>query len=192
MRLFVSIQPPAEVLNYIETIISNLSGLNRRVPIKWSARNTLHITVLFIGNISEDAVTKIGNILDNITKIFPPFYIELTAIDLIKHKQYPKVIMLKAHDQSGTLKKIHDNLFEALGGYLEKKNNKEFKPHITLGRIKAKINKKSVCLNESFEKAVFKAEKIYLVNSRLTPIGPIYSTVTSKNLLHGKKNIQPI
>ncbi|MHA2280899.1 MAG: RNA 2',3'-cyclic phosphodiesterase [Promethearchaeota archaeon] len=171
----------------IENITSFSSRLKKNQPnLKLVKPENLHMTVKFLGNISESLAPKIYQILKTEIneKLFhgKEFKYYLKGVG-----QFNKftVLWVKLVGDISFLQTIKDSVEDLLNLRLkvDRDRRTQFKPHLTIGRLrKEKINyktfdifKKLISENKSMEFGAFKISQIKLKKSDLTPKGPIYS-----------------
>ncbi len=125
------------------TILSNkILGLSNIFPIEITDREVLHITILYVGHykISNEAIMRIENDIQNIGLI----RIRITNnVELYPNISKPRAIVLKVEDLTGKLLKIRNIILNRLKEYkvpVEDKYINSFSPHITIGRIRAKLD----------------------------------------------------
>jgi len=160
MRLFVAIDVSKEVRDYLLKIQSKLDQDLRFV-------NAFHLTLKYLGEVSEDLIPKITAKLEEIK--FNPFDLELNEIGSFPNKKFIKVIWIGVKDQSKLMKlqkEVENNLKE-----FNFKKQFNFHPHITLARV----NKKIDFPNIKIKNLKFPVSKFFLYQSTLTPNGPTYT-----------------
>jgi 2'-5' RNA ligase len=170
MRTFVAVEITDQgILNSIKNLQSNLRIEARPVELQ-----NMHFTLLFLGEIPEDMVQRVQNELKTIQ--FDSFDISFEGIGAFPKPKFPRVVWIGVKDGAEELvelAKIVEKKLSPLGF----KSDKEFKPHITIFRIKNKISDITDDLakyyNEKF--GVQNISKIKFKKSILTPSGPIYS-----------------
>jgi len=125
-RLFVALDPPHEICEQLMQLHSALPGA------RWIPEEQLHLTLVFIGEVSSAAYLDICETLDTIH--FSPFTLCLQGVGFFPPRQEPKVLWvgIKSSDALVRLqRKITDRLHD-LGLSLERR---KFTPHITLARL---------------------------------------------------------
>lgn len=170
MRTFVAAEITDQgILNSIKNLQSNLRIGARPVELQ-----NMHFTLLFLGEISEDMVQIVQNELRNIQ--FESFDISFEGIGAFPKPKFPRVVWVGVKNGAEELVKLAKNVEEKLSP-LGFKSDKEFKPHITIFRIKNKIgditDELAKYSNEKFGSQ--KISEIKFKKSILTPNGPIYS-----------------
>ncbi|MFX0099906.1 MAG: RNA 2',3'-cyclic phosphodiesterase [Candidatus Hodarchaeota archaeon] len=148
--------------------------------IKFVETENLHLNLKFLGDIPVRTAKKIYEILTKIDTV-PTNGIEIKIKNMGHFGK--RVLWCGIQDPSGVVKKtqkvIEDELFEKLK---IPKENRAFKAHITLGRIKFLRDKEAFLeLVGKYKFQEFgsqKIDKIHLKKSDLTPKGPIYSDLS--------------
>lgn len=185
IRSFIAIELKDE--ETIENIASFSSRLKQNQgKLKIVEPENLHLTVKFLGNISETLAPKIFSILkeDVNETLFNGRTFSYKLIGVGQFNKY-SVLWIKLVGEVQFLQNIKDTienlLYENLNIARDKRT--QFKPHLTIGRLKRdKINyktfdalKKLIDDNKKFDFGVFNISQVKLKKSVLTPKGPIYS-----------------
>lgn len=180
-RLFVAAEIPGEVVDNIIEIRNDIYGPGSDV--RWEKKEKLHITLKFLGDTNLDLIDPIKERLENILKEFSSIKSEIKKFGMFKRKGIPSILMLELFTDK-TLFDLHDKIDEKLSALGFVKENRKFKPHITLLRIKGKedINKLYGFLDYRFERNNFTINKISLMASELKPTGSTYKTIKSFKL----------
>lgn len=133
---------------------------------RWVKPKNLHMTFKFLGDIYEPQT-----IIEKLEKLK---YNKKQTVEFKKLKVFGKRI-LSLRSSNKTLYKIHDQIQQLLG--VEFENEKSFKPHITLMRIKKIRNKEYKQLLKTIEVKGQLQIKVCLVQSKMTPKGVKYKTI---------------
>ena len=170
MRTFLA----AEITD--QDIINSISKLQSAVEINAKAvdPNSLHFTLQFLGEIDEEQLEKIKNAISSVD--FSEFRVNFQGVGVFPKPKFPRIIWIGTDNEGSKalaeLAKKVENALLPLGF----KNDKPFKPHITVFRIKNKINDITKELKR-FESANFGTQNITsfkLKKSILTSSGPTY------------------
>ena len=170
MRIFVAIEvSDKDVLNSIHKIQTELNIKAKPVEL-----HNMHFTVQFLGEVSEEMVGKISDALNNIE--FSAFSISFASIGVFPNPNSPRVIWIGTDDGVNELEKLAEMIRSNLS-HLGFSPDKKFKPHVTIFRVKNKIEDLSSKLEKfssySFGKQL--VSEIKLKKSELTQNGPIYT-----------------
>ena len=170
MRVFVAVEINDQ--NTLDNIIQFQKDFN--IDAKTIMPNQIHFTLQFLGEIDEKMIEKITDMLTSIK--FSRFDITVQGVGVFPKNKSPRVIWLGVDKTGGELisnlaNQIHDKLLE-----LGLTNDKSFKPHITIFRVKNKVSDITDELAK-FNSKIFGTQQISqikLKKSTLTPNGPIY------------------
>ena len=157
--------------------MSHLSKTLSKERIKWVDPTRLHITMTFIGDTKPEQVKSIGDILEKHVPLYSAPMIRIHDMGVFRDLRNPRVVWLGIDPipSLNELKlKIDKELIET-GFAIERR---EFKPHLTLGRIKS-LNSKILLadLIQKYHGNLFQLERIdelVLFESILKPEGPQY------------------
>ena len=132
MRTFVAIEVSnKDVLNSIHKIQTELNIKAKPVEL-----NNMHFTVQFLGEVSEEMVRKISDALNSIE--FSTFSISFMGVGVFPKPSFPRVIWIGTNDGVNELEKLAEMIrtkLSQIGFHPDKK----FKPHVTIFRVKNKI-----------------------------------------------------
>ena len=133
---------------------------------KWVEPRNLHLTWYFLGDLPDAAP-----IIDRLQplKLIPRLPLAIQGIGTFGKPQ-PKVLYLKTAQVVPTI--LHEKIAELI----EREPESDFRPHITLARIKRGDTKALKRIERPWmSEPLGEVEPdIYLIESRLTPNGPIY------------------
>jgi len=177
MRIFVAVEiSKMQILNNVQKFQKNV-----QIDAKPIRVDQIHFTLQFLGEIDEILCEKVKNVLNEIS--FSKFEISLNGVGGFPDLRNPRVIWIGiekngAEKLSALAKEVGVKL-ASLG--FEK--DKKFKPHLTVFRVKKRIEDVSSIMKD-FETTNFGAEivsKIKLKKSVLSPKGPEYSDLLEVN-----------
>ncbi len=173
MRTFVAIEISND--NIINSIKKFQSDVN--INAKPVEPKNFHFTLQFLGEISEEISQKIIQALRKIE--FSSFNVNLKGVGAFPKSKFPRVIWVGTDNDGGNmliqLSKKVEKALEPLGFF----SDKQFKPHITVFRIKKKIGDITNELNnlKTIDFGMQEVTNLKLKKSELTPDGPIYSVL---------------
>jgi RNA 2',3'-cyclic 3'-phosphodiesterase len=176
VRVFFSIELPDEIKENIEKFIGGLKS--ELGPMKWISKNNLHVTLKFLGNVEENKIEDLVNTVGKLTKGFGPIKIDFGGFGAFPDPKHPRVIWTGINGGAGELKKLADKIEDELckKGYGEEE--REFSPHLTIGRIKESIVTAALSRfikeNEQTSLGSFVVNDISLMKSTLMKNGPVY------------------
>lgn len=175
MRLFTGIPLPREVTGNLTRL---LDYLRPSAHLRWCAAYNLHITTKFIGEWPEERLKELISQLEGIRRL-GAIDVSITGIGWLPNPHSPRILFagVKAAPELAELAKATDEAAAKLGIASE---NRAFKPHLTLARIKdpgiqlSEVRQRIASL-ESTEFGAFRATCFSLYLSKLGPAGSIYT-----------------
>ena len=171
MRVFVAV----EISN--DKILKNIQTFQKNVQIdaKPTKIDQIHFTLKFLGEINE---RKCEQVNDTIKKIsFSSFDLWLKGVGGFPNLKNPRVIWIGIDENGGEKLTAIANEIGIKLTSLGFENDKKFKPHLTIFRVKQKLNDISVMMKEyqTVEFGTQTVSKIKVKRSVLSPKGPEYS-----------------
>jgi len=169
MRLFIAIDLDNE--EYFKNIQKQINSENAKIKLV----NSFHLTLKFLGYVSKENLVRIKDALKQIK--FEKFNIKTTKIGVFPNENFIRVVWLglKPEDKILELKEKVDKCLEGISS-----KEKEFKPHLTLARVKFIKDKQSFInnlKNIKIKEKEFEVNSIKLIKSTLTPEGPVYDVL---------------
>ena len=178
VRTFIAIKisPKNEFFDLLSGLKESLYGED----IKWVEKNNYHLTLHFLGDTTQEQVPEIQLALENLSQKFQQFQFNLKGIGYFKSKGQPRVLFANIENFL-TLKQLAIEIEKQMVTIGFKKEVREFKPHLTLGRIKfIKSKNNFYSLVKKFEETEIQkvvVSEIIFYQSILNPSGPIYKSI---------------
>lgn len=174
-RTFIAIKiiPDIQFLQLYSTLKESL----KEDAIKWVRHNNFHLTLRFWGDTTQKQIEKIKLALEELAVQFQPFQFKLKGIGYFKNKGKPRILFANI-EESPTLKQLANGINQQGVKYGFEKETREFKPHLTVGRIKfVKKRNDFYSLIQRFEKTeiqTVKVSEIIFYQSILSSMGSVY------------------
>lgn len=172
----VKIKPKDKLLKTYTKLKNELDN----EKIKWVNSDNFHLTLFFLGDTSEEKIEEVKNQLSNIADQYAVFSVKLKGIGVFKNLNKPRVLWvgINQYEMLQNLKTLIDKEMTVLGFHAE---TREFKPHLTLARMKWINDKQKLSqLLEEYKSEFFQQteikELIYF-ESVLRSTGPIYKPI---------------
>ena len=183
MRLFIAIELPKEIKDYLFTIKDKFS--KDLAKINWTAKKNLHLTLKFLGEVNEKSIDDIINQLKKIK--FSEFILELDGFGLFPNERKINVIWVGIKDYVKVME-LQQNIEDNLRNIFEKE--KEFSCHITLGRVKLIKDKNKFLQTAKYiniNPSQFKVKNFTLFKSELSKDGSKYTNLVHFNAINLKR-----
>jgi len=181
-RCFIAFPISEEAKNEIVKIQTEVSRLNPKMPIKFSEKHNLHVTVEFLGELTEEQIGATEEILSDISTRHHPFKYWLQAVDGFPNLNSPHVLVVKTREEGRAGDVLHDELFKRLMEKGIATDAHPWRPHITLGRIKRIWSGPIGLVSMKVTPIVFTVNEMILYKSELSARGPNYEVINTFKL----------
>lgn len=132
-RLFVALEIGSAAQLRVAAEQARLADTIRGSSLRWVKQDQLHITLVFLGDVSEQRVAQAISVLrDPIPH--PPFRFELGGLGAFPPRGAPRALWMAVTAGAEDIIRVQASVaerFEALGGERERR---PFSPHLTLAR----------------------------------------------------------
>ena len=182
MRLFVAISLDDTVRTAVETLVQDLK--RSAEELRWVRPEAMHLTLKFIGETEEDKLAPIKQALASVKTSTPamPAIVEYREVGFLPNQRRPRILFV-AITENPVLSELAQKVEDALTPLGIEKEDRAFRPHLTLARFR-KGNESAVTkLKEviaslpSREFGQVRAEEFHLYQSELSPGGAKYTTL---------------
>mgnify|MGYP001570540277 CR=1 FL=1 len=184
IRAFIACDIPEALLEKISSIQDKLKGLDAEVG--WIKIRGIHITLKFLGDIEQEIIEKVADVIAEATTGQPPFEICIKGSGAFPTLKNPRVVWIGVEDLNKGLMHIQQALDGGLKALGFEPEEREFRPHLTLGRIKGAKGKErlssAVSRLKDIEIGSFTLDRVTLYKSELKPTGAVYTKLKELKL----------
>ncbi len=177
-RLFIALEIPGELLTRIIALRDSIYNADNKV--RWEPKDKLHITLKFLGDTDTGIIPKLSSALEEIVGRHSKIDLKFDKFGMFYRDRKPSILWLGLKN-SVALKDLFLEFETEFSSFGFKKENKEFKPHLTILRVKGNenLNKLNALVSEPEKDFDFTANKIILFKSTLLSSGSKYEIVNS-------------
>ena len=191
LRLFIAIELPSNIIDGLRNVQEELKDKSNKPS--WAKPENIHLTLKFLGDIETNKIDSMVNILEGIAGKSFSFEISVKGVGTFPAAGTPRVIWVGIEENKDMLQ-LYNNIEEGLAALGFEKERRDFKPHLTLGRIKF-LNDRAG-LRRGLEKvaglnlARFAVAGFALFKSTLTPEGAIHTKLKEYTLQATDKKLR--
>jgi 2'-5' RNA ligase len=178
IRAFLAIEPPEDILQALSELQEKLKR-EIKGRISWTKPQGQHLTLKFFGDISRGDVTNICSAVQNRTALAPSLNLKIEKIGVFPDARKPRVLwsgIAGDGEKLSALQKQLDSDFEGIGF---PKEDRPFRAHLTLGRIKKSQIltgiSEALAKHNAFATGVFSCKELIVFQSKLLPQGAVYT-----------------
>jgi RNA 2',3'-cyclic 3'-phosphodiesterase len=177
MRAFIAIDLDPAIKATLADFIRRLKKINDR-DVSWSGPEGLHLTLKFLGEISDSKAAEVRAALAEVIKPIRPFPLVLKGTGAFPpNSKFIRVLWAGVFEQP-TLMNLHREIDFAMSRLAFIPESHPFHPHLTLGRVRTALRLHEVLDEmERYKYSDFgqmTAGKVTLFESRLQPTGAVY------------------
>ncbi|MGD8865274.1 MAG: RNA 2',3'-cyclic phosphodiesterase [Anaerolineales bacterium] len=184
IRVFTAIQFPDEIKHNIGQSIDKLVSEVGERTVRWVKPSLYHLTLKFLGDVAQSKLDDISPAINRVAAEGQSFQVKVGGFGVFPNLRKPRVLWVGLDENSGSLESFKSSLEQALEPLGFDVERRKFHPHVTVGRIRrgasrSQVEQLSVSL-ESYrigELGTVAVDQVELVQSDLTPTGPIYTTL---------------
>lgn len=181
IRTFLAIDPSPEIINEIGSIQNRLKKIIQG-DIRWVRPEGIHLTLKFFGNLSDEDIMKISEVVGKNVVGIRKLALEVKGIGVFPSLTHPRVLWLGMDGDVNTLIALQKKIDRDLQNCGFKREENPFHPHLTLGRIRSHRGLiglgKVVESRDDYPAGKFYAEGLTLFKSDLTPKGAVYTKLS--------------
>ena len=191
-RLFIAIPMPAEAQALIASVTADLKKDDP--PVRWTADGSAHLTLHFLGEVDPSRAELLRLAFSTFSSPQTAFAIETDALGCFPEEGPPLVIWLGLAGETRELTAFQRALAVSLRRLAIQSEDRAFRPHITLGRIRddvspevadalrARIGDPAINDRVRAESTAIPVRQVQLVRSYLERTGPRHEVIAVSNL----------
>ena len=188
IRSFIAIDLPNSLNTSLERASLHLQDLLNGLPVRWVPVQNIHLTLKFLGDVSEKNIPMIQAILKNEANSHNIFEISVGGFGVFPNAARPRVLWVgvEAPDELINLQRRID-LETARLGYAP--DQRAFSPHLTFGRVSRNATPKQVRKVSDMLRShkvgflgAARIETVTLFRSDLGSDGAVYSKISTAKI----------
>ncbi|MDP2037658.1 MAG: RNA 2',3'-cyclic phosphodiesterase [Ignavibacteria bacterium] len=178
IRLFIALEIPEEVISVVLSERDKILGNENNI--RWEPKEKLHITLKFLGDTKDSLVEHICTDLETLVKSRKPFKLDLNKFGVFRRGAEPKILWVGMKENK-SLSNFVDEIEESFCKFGYAKEERKFKPHITLLRFRGNEDSGKILnlLECNLPSLSYFANKVSLIKSELKQTGSVYSELKS-------------
>jgi 2'-5' RNA ligase len=187
IRTFYALSVPPELVDAVRRI-QQRARIDLPRGLRWTAPEQVHLTLAFLGDVPTESVVQLKSILYEIASSVEPFEVSVMGVGGFPRADRPRVVWAGLSGESvHQIGRLHHDLWSRLEPIVPKPepNDREFHPHITLARVPGPQPPKIAAWMQrhaDYEFGDWPVREIQLIQSVLTPKGPVYETLARSDL----------
>lgn len=188
IRSFVAIELPAKIQDRLQNVSDDIQEHLNGVPVRWVPVENIHLTLKFLGDVSESNLEMLKDVLKTVVENHQKFEMSVGGLGAFPKVRRPRVIWIGI-ESPPELAAIQRNIESETARLGYARERRPFSPHLTLGRVSRAANSRHVRRVAEVLKnvkvgflGVARVEEVHLFRSDLQPGGAVYSIMFSAQL----------
>jgi 2'-5' RNA ligase len=150
------------------------------------AAENLHITLNFLGEVKDERIADVCRIAADVAATIEPFDFDVQGVLPVPPRGQLRMIWVGVRDTTGRMALLQKTLAAAFEGLGLKEEERTFRPHITLGRVKFARNpdavRSAIAPQGDEDFGACRADEVIVFSSTLSPKGSIYTPLARARL----------
>jgi len=179
-RIFIALDISDKAREKIARFAGELRTEFPDIRVGWEKPEKIHLTLKFLGDTDEERRAKVKGALQKSAEMTTPFSLTVENTGCFPTPRKARILWLGLTDETGGLQKIQGRLEEELEFLGFERDDREFKPHLTVARLREPQKAGRLVeafLRKQFEPVSFEVSEIVIYESKLQPTGSVYSVI---------------
>jgi len=134
VRAFVAIEISSEIRAKARRLIAELAETTANV--KWVDPESLHFTLKFLGNVPLLDMPEVCSAVTSAVQHLPPFDLLARGAGAFPTPDRPRTLWLGVNEGTDEMCQVHEAVERALSGSGYRSEQRRFRPHLTIGRVR--------------------------------------------------------
>jgi 2'-5' RNA ligase len=189
IRTFVAIELTDDLLKSLSRLQERLERQTPHGAVRWVRPEGVHLTLKFLGDVPTTRVPRIAEAVASACRGGAPFSFDVAGLGCFPNPSRPRVLWVGVEEPTGALARLHKALERELAGIGFAPERRPFKPHLTLGRVRRKVNRSDrgrlgalVAESDVGRLGGMTVASVSLIRSDLRPTGAVYTELARATL----------
>ena len=138
LRIFLAVPVEQDILDTLVKAVDRLR--ESRAPVRWVRPEGMHLTVKYLGDTDPEKLGPLIQAVGEVCGEIEPFPMSVSGIGAYPNMRRPRVVWAGVEELSGTLLRLAEDVEDACARMGWPREKRKFSPHVTVGRVKGKIN----------------------------------------------------
>jgi RNA 2',3'-cyclic 3'-phosphodiesterase len=178
VRLFVAAELPPQLRAAFASVQREMAGAP--LSVRWVRPEAIHLTLKFLGEVREERLAEILTALRGSGAAIAPFLLEAAGASVFPARGAPRLIWVEVRGNLPAARGLAAAIDSATARVGFPPEAREFRPHLTLGRVKGpgRGDWRSILERAALQATgEFQVSEHVLFESRLGPGGAVYTPI---------------
>ena len=154
--------------------------------IRWVAPGNMHVTLCFLGDIADDLLAEVCEAARQVASRHQPFDFDVRGVVCIPPGGRLRMLWAGVDESGGEMTRLQADLADALAGLGLPKEERRFRPHLTLARVKFMKDsggiRSAAAGQAQTDFGTVRAAQVTVYSSKLSAEGPTYTVLAAAAL----------
>ncbi len=133
-RTFVAVETPSDVRIRAAALVERLKSSGAKI--RWTDVQTMHWTLNFLGDVPDNEIADVCQCVASAVAPFSPFDLQISGCGAFPKVGRPRTLWLGAGDGAEAMVELQAALERELAKLGFRAEARQFRPHLTLGRVR--------------------------------------------------------
>lgn len=180
IRAFLAVELSSEVRSRAAQLIARLRDTTARV--KWVEPRHMHLTLKFLGDVDLKQIPELSQRVSAAVAELPPFDVRAVGAGAFPNRDHARTVWIGIREGAEDLVTLHDYLDQQLAPLGFRSEQRRFKPHLTLGRVRGEEGADDLAERlrqyEDYVAGASDVAEVVLFSSELSREGPEYEPIS--------------
>lgn len=182
-RQFVAIKIGAHLTDSLSALQRDWDRSLPRGAVRWVRASQIHLTLLFLGQVPDERVPGLCARLASALRDCRQLHLGLRGIGAFPDSRQPRVIWAGVDGDLDELAMLRERVSTAGAADVERPEIREFRPHLTLGRVASRDRRDLGAVARTLADAPpvclgsWQVGEVVLIRSHLNPSGSVYTDI---------------
>lgn len=176
IRTFIAVEVPEEIKVELRRVQEELKRSG--ADVRWVRSEGIHLTLKFLGEVEPSIIPRIKEGVEGLAQRYRPFRLDVEGMGCFPTIRSPRVIWIGLSGDDGRLSALQRDIEELLKALGFLKEDRPFRPHLTLGRVRSKrfVDRLVERIGDFLEIRLgsFEVGSVVQFRSHLSPSGATY------------------
>lgn len=176
LRTFIAVEMSPEVRSRAQQLVSRLQTTAAKVT--WVKPEAMHLTLKFVGEVDLIDIHDVCQAVTGAVAEIPPFEIDVHGAGAFPTVGRPRTIWLGVGRGEAEMVELHEAIERALAGLGFRQENRRFRPHLTLGRVRGDRDLRElgqlISQHTDYSGGVASVDEVVVFSSELEADGPVH------------------
>ncbi len=181
MRAFIAVKIEPTLLAEVGRVQRKIETAVPANSVRWTRPDQIHLTLKFLGEVPGEKLEELARSLQRACADGPALPLSLEGAGCFPGPRNPRVVWVGIAGEVEGLRQLQARIELHTAAFGAPPEEREFRPHLTIGRVKARDGRTARRIGEAIQTAKVEqlgewtVREVVLFQSQLTPQGALHA-----------------